>query len=259
MAVTPLGTSMDVNLKGKKALVTGSSRGIGRGIAGALAREGAELILVARDKDRLEEAKKNLPGKMNHSALALDLMKMDHLQKLGEFMETHGYPDILVHNLGGSIGVTDPFASSEDWSKVWHFNLGISHEINRRVVPKMGEKKWGRIIHISTLATQTHEGYPAYIAAKCAVNGYVKCLAREVARHNVVVAAVSPGIVRIEGRYFANLEKEKPEELHAYLKNHLPMMRLGEIGEVADVVAFLCSERASFMTGSNVSVDGGGK
>lgn len=250
---------MDVSLEGKTALVTGSSRGIGRGIAGALAREGAELILVARDEARLEEARKSLPGERRHSALTLDLMKADDLLKLVGFLETRGYPEILVHNLGGSMGVTDPFAPAEDWSKVWHFNLGISHEINRRIVPKMAEKKWGRIIHISTLATQTHEGYPAYIAAKCAVNGYVKCLAREVARHNIVVAAVSPGIVRIEGRYFANLEKEKPEELRAYLKNHLPMMRLGEIGEVADVVAFLCSARASFMTGSNVSVDGGGK
>jgi 3-oxoacyl-[acyl-carrier protein] reductase len=259
MAVTPPGESMDIGLKGKKALVTGASRGIGRGIARVLAQEGAELILVARDEARLEEAKKNLPGAGNHSALALDLMKPDHLQKLVGFMETRGSPEILVHNLGGSLGVTDPFASAEEWSKVWHFNLGIGHEINRKIVPLMASKKWGRIIHVSTLATQTHEGNPAYIAAKCALNGYVKCLAREVARHNIVVAAVSPGIIRIEGRYFANLEKEKPEEFSAYLKNHLPMMRLGEVGEVANVVAFLCSEKASFMTGSNVSVDGGGR
>jgi 3-oxoacyl-[acyl-carrier protein] reductase len=165
---------------------------------------------------------------------------------------------MVVHNLGGSAGVFDIMAPATDWAKVWHFNVGICQELNRKLLPEMIQQKWGRVVHISTLSTTTYNGYAPYVSAKCALNGYIKTLSRHVARHNVVVSAVSPGAIFSEGRHFARLQKEDPAQLEKYFDEHLPSRRLGTAEDVATAVTYLCSEQASFLAGAILPVDGGG-
>jgi 3-oxoacyl-[acyl-carrier protein] reductase len=251
--------AMDFGIKDRLCLVTGASRGIGRGIAIALAREGGRVVLVARSADVLEAVRRELKAPDKHRAVALDLMEESSAEKLAEAVNNLGNLDILVHNLGGSARVFQPFAPTEDWIKVWQFNLGISHTLNRLFIPGMAERRWGRVVHLSTLSTATHQGYAAYVSAKCAVDGYVKVMSREVSKDGVIMSAVSPGAISLEGRYFAKLEQEDPAELQKYLDTHLPIRRFGTAEDVAAVVTFLCSEQASYMAGAIVAVNGGWK
>ncbi len=250
---------MDLKIKDRLALVTGASKGIGRAIALELAREGARVIIVARTADALKAVKRELGGPDGrHHAFALDLMADGGIPQLAAEIEKLGNLDIIVHNLGGSYSVWPALSPSDDWKNVWQFNVGVGHELNRIFIPKMVERKWGRIVHLSTLSTTTYNGYAAYVSAKTALDGYVKTVSREVSKDNVIVSAVAPGAIYSEGRHFAKLEKENPAALQAYFKEHLPIQRLGRAEEIASVAAFLCSEQASFMAGSIVGVDGGG-
>lgn len=253
-------STMNQGIKDKIALVTGASKGIGKAIAQKLAAEGARVAIVGRSADALRAVAAGLDGGAdNHAAFVLDLMAADGVKKLISSMKsTIGEPQIIVHNLGGSMGVTQTMAPVEDWRKVWQFNVGIAHELNCAFLPSMVSRRWGRVVSLSTLSTVTYNGYPAYVSAKCAVDGYVKSINREYSKDNVIFSAVAPGVVYSEGRYFAKLSKENPVAFQAYCKEHLPMQRLGMPEEVAAVTAFLCSDEASLMAGSIVRVDGGG-
>lgn len=251
---------MDLGINDRVALVTGASKNIGRAIAKALAREGARLILVSRSLENLKDVVAEIgdaPGR--HLCVNLDLQQPESVQRLKERLSgDFAAPEIIVHNLGGSLGVTDAFASPEDWARVWHFNVGIAHELNRVFIPGMVSRKWGRIVHLSTLSTQTYDGYAPYVSAKCALDGYVKGMSRLLSRDNVIMNAVAPGLIGLEGRYFKRLEKENPVQLEQYYDNHLPIRRMGEADEMAVIAAFLCSEHAAFMPGAIVRADGGG-
>ena len=252
---------MNLNIENKVALVTGASRGIGRAIAVGLAQEGVRMLLVARSRLELEElrAQISIDG-TEHHCFVIDLMAENGpTSLLTAIKSVGGSPDIIVHNLGGSLGLSQIFSPTEDWQRVWRFNVGIGHELNCAFVPAMIKKKWGRIVHLSTLATHTYTGNAPYISAKCALDGYVKTLSREVAKHNVIISAVAPGAIYTEGRYFAKIQNEEPETLAAYLRQNLPTGRLGVPEDIAPIVAVLCSDHASFMAGSIISIDGAGR
>lgn len=251
---------MNLGIDDRIALVTGAGRNIGRSIALALGREGARVILVGRTQVNLDEVLSLLPGPANrHLGLALDLQLPGSAQRLRDAIpDTFGPPDIVVHNLGGSLGVTDPFASSEEWGRVWHFNVGIAHELNRLFIPPMVAKRWGRVLHLSTLSTQSYDGYPAYVAAKCALDGYVKSMARQVSKHNVILNSLAPGLIDLEGRFYSRMQKENPSLVQQYFDHHLPIRRMGSPDEMAAIAVFLCAEHAAFMPGSIVRADGGG-
>jgi 3-oxoacyl-[acyl-carrier protein] reductase len=250
---------MDLGIKDRVAVVTGASRGIGKAIAESLAREGAHVVLVARSQELLEKVQRELPSQgQKHYAFAQDLMSDGAIGTLSQRISSEiREPDIIVNNLGGSFAIPGS-ASAEDWKKVWYFNVGIGHELNRAFIPGMVKRKWGRIVHLSTLSTTTYSGYPPYVSAKCALDGYVKTMNREYSKHNVIITAIAPGAIYSEGRYFAKLQKENPTALEDYFKNHLPTGRLGTGADIGPAVAYLCSDFASFMAGSIVGVDGGG-
>lgn len=251
---------MNLGIQGKLTLVTGASKGIGRAIAIRLAHEGARLVVVARTADTLNSVVAQLAGgKERHVGLTFDLMAPGKVVELVHALRNGiGEPEIMVHNLGGSMGVFQAMASAEDWAKVWQYNVGIAHELNRAFLPSMVARRWGRVVHLSTLSTTTYNGAPAYVSAKCAVDGYVKAVNREFSRENVILSAVAPGAIYSEGRHFAKISKENPAALQAYFKEHLPIQRLGTADDIAPMVAFLCSDYASFMPGAIVPIDGGG-
>ena len=245
-------------MKNKLALVTGASRGIGLEIARKLAEEGARVALVARNLAALNAAMDTLPGE-GHEAFAIDLMTPSATETLVRRVRRRaGCPNIVVHNLGGSMGLFAPMEGADEWQNVWRFNVGIAHDLNRELIPHMATERWGRVVHLSTLSTRTFNGAPAYVSAKCALDGYVTTMARFWAKHGVVISSVAPGAIYSEGRHFAKMGRDKPEELMAYFDQHLPSERLGTARDVAEAVAFLCSESASFMSGARIPVDGGG-
>lgn len=248
---------MDLGIIDRLALVTGASRGIGRTIAAELAREGARVVLVARSKEDLESVRRDLASPTKHHTLAVDLMAEGGTHELFERLTKIGGPDIIIHNLGGGAGVKETFAPVEDWKRVWDYNVGVGHALNCLMIPGMIQRGWGRIVHLSTLSTTTYQGSPAYVSAKCALDGYVKSVSREISKHGVILSAVAPGAISLEGRYFAKIEQTDPAAVSDYFDKHLPIRRFGTAQDVANAVAFLCSEQASYMAGAIVAVDGG--
>ncbi len=250
---------MDLGINDKLALVTGASKGLGRAIAIQLAGEGARLVLVARSADRL----KTLAGELSapnrkHHCFAYDLLQEGACAALVKDMIAEaGHPDIIVHCLGGSLNVKEALAPVADWQKVWFLNVGVGIELNGRLIPHMVQKGWGRVVHISSAAAHTYLGYPAYVSAKLALNGYVKAVSRAVAAQNVVVSAVSPGPLFGEGRYLAQQQTANSPAWQEFCRNRLALGRLGEGGEIAPAVVFLCSTLSSFAVGSIFNVDGG--
>jgi len=224
-------------------------RGIGMEIARELWSEGCRVISVARSVSAQELDRRIY--------MRCDLMPEGAPERLAaEIKKLYGDPDIVVHVLGGSQGITNMLAPSSDWAKVWRLNLGIAHDLNCAFLPAMQAQRWGRIVHISSNATRIGTGYCPYSSAKAALDGYVRIVSKEVSKDGVIVAAVAPGIVHTPGRYYASLDSKQADE---YFSKYIPINRFGRAEEVAKVVAFLSSDHAAYMAGSIVAIDGGAR
>ena len=244
----------------KTALVTGASRGIGRAICQNLAESGATVIACARSQHDLNALLNDLKkNSSTHLSFSQDLMENNGPNQLVEYLISKNvHPDIIVHSLGGSLQERDPFCNVDSFKKVWNYNLGVSIELNRMLIPEMQKRNWGRVIHISTLSTRTYTGNLAYVSAKSALNGYIKNMSRHLASTGVVMCGVSPGLVNVEGRYYSKMLTEDPEQLEKYFDEHLPLRRMIEPEEVGQLVAKLCTNLSNAMSGSIVEIDGGG-
>ena len=228
---------MNLGIEGRTALVVGASKGIGLEIAREFKAEGCKVYTVSRS------------GKTD---FLMDLTEEGQSDLLCAALELTP-PDIIVHVIGGSQGLTATLGPSSDWAKVWDLNLGIAHDINRHFIPKMQANKWGRIIHLSSNAIG---GYCPFISAKAALDGYVRAISKEFSKDGVIINAVAPGIIYTEGRYYASLDAVQRKEL---FEKYLPIQRFGRAEEVAKLVAYLASEHAGFMAGSIVQIDGGAR
>ena len=257
---------MDLGLKNKRVLITGASRGIGEEIAKQFAAEGCKLILIARNKKNLKEVINKIGGKKNdHSYISANLTKVGAPTKVAnKILKKFKKIDIIVHNIGGGLGNKDVFTNLKGWIDVWMFNVGISIEINNVIVPKMIKNKWGRIINISSLnsltgGTTSHgeAPAPAYTCAKSYLNMYSKILGREVAKDNVIVSAVMPGVIISKGKYWEKLSKKNPKIVKNYIKNHQSVGRFGNAKEIAPFVLILASKHATYSSAANINIDGG--
>lgn len=231
---------MNLGIEGRSALVVGASRGIGMEVARELRAEGCKVVTVART---------------GRTDLNMDLMESDQPQRLIDTLEMMP-PEIIVHVMGGSQGITSTLAPAEDWIKVWRLNLGVALDINRAFIPVMQKNRWGRVIHISSNAPRLNIGYCPYTSAKAALDSYVKMVSKEVSKDGVVLAAVAPGIVLTPGRYFASLGEKEQEE---YFNKYIPIQRFGRAEEVAKLVAYMASDHAAYMAGAIVPIDGGAR
>lgn len=251
---------VDLGLTGQRALITGGSRGIGLATANALAAEGVQVAISARDADALAIAVRGLAGgSTKHIGVPIDLMDSGSPARLLELLRAEGFgiPGIVVNNLGGTLGMDDPFAPIAQWKEVMRHNFEIAVELATAVAPAMRKAKWGRIVNVSSLAGLELNGPPAYAAAKAALIAYTRCVGRLLARDGVVMTAVLPGVVRTEGGYWERLETEDPERVRRYLADRCPMGRFGTEEEISAQIAFLCSKHASFAPGAAVTIDGG--
>lgn len=251
---------MNSKIKYKTALIIGASKNIGKKISLALAKEKVSLIMVARSKEKLTKLKKEVDKySNNNSIIRTDLSIKSNINMLiNKVDKKYKKVDIIIHNLGGSIGVKDPFSSSSKWLKVWNINLGYSIDINNFFIPKMVRNKWGRVVHISSAITTSFEGYSPYASAKCALEGYIKSVSKVVSKNNVIINGIAPGLIDKEEGYFNHLKNNNISELNKYYKNKLPIHRMCSQNEISNTIVFLCSDLSSYLPGVIIKQDGVG-
>lgn len=250
---------MELGLSNKRALITGGAKGIGKAIAKDLAKEGVKIVLISRNEKMVEETFREIGGKKaGHYAIVGDVTEEDGVRKIGDEVFAH-FPgvDIVVNNVGDTLGITDPFCSIADWRKVFRLNLEVHVEVNNLFIPYMMGKKWGRIVNITAGASMENSGPVPYCSIKAAYTAYTRSMGRVLASHNIVMSAVLPGVVLTEDGHWSRVLKERPEHAERYLNERTVLKRFGQPNEISPMVVLLCSNLATFCQGSIVPVDGG--
>jgi NAD(P)-dependent dehydrogenase (short-subunit alcohol dehydrogenase family) len=260
---------MDLGLKGRVCVVTGASRGIGRETARLLCAEGAAVLLVARNEERLAEAAKEASAAGGEAAvLALDVTAPDAGERmLAEAAERFGSLDVLVNNAGAARWRDLDEVPDEDWRAQYELNVMAPLRAMRAAAPAMAERGWGRIVNVcSTAGKRPSAAMPDYSVAKAAELSLSRLFADRHAKSGVLVNAICPGPVEAElwmepgGLLDQSKEMsgaQSREEALETAGSKRPIGRLAEVGEIAAAIVFLCSERASYVSGAAWSVDGG--
>jgi 3-oxoacyl-[acyl-carrier protein] reductase len=257
---------MELGLAGRVALVAAASRGLGRAVAEELAAEGASLVLCARGLESLEAACAQITEETGSPAhgVAADVSRAEDVARVVRSgVERFGRIDILVTNAGGPPAGGFETLSREAWEEATRVTLTSALELTRAVLPGMKERRWGRILNVTSITVkQPVENLMLSNSLRAAVTGFARTLADEVAACGVTVNNILPGYTRTErveelSQMMARKEGISPSEFKARWEAEIPMRRLGEPREFAALAAFLCSERASYITGTSIQVDGG--
>ena len=249
---------MDLGLAGKVALVTGSSRGIGRAIATRLVEEGADVVFCARGAEALDEAVSVARGPGRAHGVVADVVTDDGVAAVvAGAVERFGGLDVVVNNVGGSGASTFDDANDEDVDTVLRKNLFPALNVSRAAVPALRARGGGVIALIASIFGRELGGGPSYNLAKAAEISLAKSMSRDLARDAIRVLSVSPGSILFPGGSWERRQREDPEAIAAFVEREIPWGRFGTVDEVADVVTFLVSPRASWVVGTSVVVDGG--
>ena len=242
---------MKIDLSGKSALVTGSTRGIGREIAAVLAACGAKVAVAGRDRTKAAEVAQAIGG--GAQGFGADMADGAQVTKLVEEVEgALGTLDILVNNAGLTRDNLLLRIKDDDWDAVLDANLKGAFAAIRAATRGMMKRRWGRIINISSVVGITgNKGQASYAASKAGMIGLTKAVAQELASRNILVNAIAPGFIETE------MTAALSAEQRAALAERIPLARLGTPTDVANAVAFLASEQAAYITGQVLVVDGG--
>ena len=257
---------MDLGIRGKVALVAASSKGLGRAVAEELAAEGAHLVICARGKETLEQTAESIRQTtgVRVVAVAADVSNPADAARVAKAaFEELGRVDILVTNSGGPPSGPFENLTAEMWDTATRVLLESAVELTRAVLPGMKERRWGRILNVTSIAAkQPIEGLMLSNSLRAAVIGFARTLANEVAPFNVTVNNLLPGYTRTDrvqelARAAGSKAGGSNADIVSRWEKEIPMGRLGEPREFAALAAFLASERASYITGSSIAVDGG--
>jgi 3-oxoacyl-[acyl-carrier protein] reductase len=245
---------MNLELEGKAVLVTGGSKGIGQAIAYAFLEEGAKVGIVGRDLRDLEAAQKDgieiFQGDVTNG--------QDRDRVMNAFLEKFSTIDVLVNNAGGSNGSTVMETNMAQFEEAIHLNFLSAVDLSKRAAEVMiANAEGGSIINISSIFGRESGGKPTYNASKAALISFTKSFGDEMISRGVRVNGVAPGSILHEtGNWQKRLEQD-PEKINAFVEEHISAGRFGKVEEIANVVVFLASEKASWVVGSTLNVDGG--
>ncbi|HEY3745603.1 MAG TPA: SDR family oxidoreductase [Gemmatimonadaceae bacterium] len=257
---------MDLGLKGKIALVAASSKGLGRAVAEELAAEGAHLVMCARGTETLEKTADSIRKATGAKVItvAADVSDSAAAARVSKTaLDEFGKVDILVTNSGGPPSGPFETFTPESWDAATRLLLTSAVELTRAVLPGMKERKWGRILNVTSIAAkQPIHGLMLSNSLRAAVIGFARTLANEVAPFGITVNNLLPGFTRTDrvqelARASAGKSGDSHQNIVSQWEREIPMGRLGEPREFAALAAFLASERASYITGSSIAVDGG--
>jgi 3-oxoacyl-[acyl-carrier protein] reductase len=257
---------VDLGLRGKVALVAASSKGLGRAIAEELAAEGVSLVMCARGKETLDQTAASIREKSGVKVVAITAdvsSSADASRVAAAALAEFGKVDILVTNSGGPPSGSFESFSAESWDAATRLLLTSAVELTRAVLPGMKERRWGRILNVTSIAAkQPIEGLMLSNSLRAAVIGFARTLANEVAPFGITVNNLLPGFTRTDrvtqlAQAAAGKSGGSDGGIVAKWEKEIPMGRLGEPREFAALAAFLASERASYITASSIAVDGG--
>ena len=244
---------MDLNINDKTALVTGASTGIGRGIAIALGREGVRLAIAARRRDLLEETAKEITdaGGLAPIIIECDLMQEDAIDTIADTtLKDLGKVNVLINNAGGSrafnLETTD-----EQWEEALTLNFTRQRQLTRALIENMIDAKWGRIVNIT--GKSEPDGLNGAFCAKAAMHSWAKGLSREVGKSGITINCIAPGRIISE----QILRNYSPEFRDWQSENEIPVGEYGQPDDIANLVCYLVSPLARYITGTVIPVDGG--
>jgi len=249
---------MKIDLSGKIALVTGGATGIGKGIAIALSKANATVIITSRRKTDIQNTLKVL-GNKNSFGFNIDLSKKKNVKILYKKIKSKfSKVDILINNIGHTLNIKDPFVDVKKWEEIMNLNFFTTVNVNNNFIKDMKKDNWGRIINITSIAGLEISGPSTFNASKAALTAYTRSVGRQLAleKRNIVMTAVAPGVVITEKGHW-NPKNIKSKHAKQYLKNRTALGRFGTIDELVGIIVFLSSEYASFFHGSILQPDGG--
>lgn len=246
------------NLKNKRAIITGASKGLGSVCAKALSEQDVQLVLLARDKERLEKVRKSCHNSKKHMCIAVDLTDKSQLnaavKKAKEFLQDI---DIVLHVVGGGLGLREPLLSSEDLNKLFKLNIGIAVEINHIIAADMIKRGSGNLVHVCSISSSEATASVGYNTVKSALAAYIRSLGREVAGSGLIVTGILPGGFYAPENSWVRLKAKKPEVVKKFIEEKLPRKFLGKAEELIPMILLLCSDAASMMGGCLVPIDAG--
>ncbi len=257
---------MSLSLKGKRAIVCGSTQGIGKSVALKLADQGVSITLISRDEKKLKETQKelNLIKKNDHDFIVCDFNDLKSLKiKFKEYLDLNFKPTILINNTGGPAPGPISEASLDDFDKYMKMHLHCSHYLSKSLIPIMKEIKFGRIINIISISVKAPiDNLGVSNTVRWAMASWAKTLSNEVAEYGITVNNILPGFTNTERlqsllKNRALSSKTSVKRITDNTISNIPAKRFGEPEEIADAVSFLCSKSASYINGINLPIDGG--
>ena len=247
---------MEINLKGRTAVITGASRGLGEAMAKALANAGAQIALVARDHERLERVRSEIAGSQQAAQVFVaDVTQEDQVAQVAEEIKGRfGHPQILINNAGINVRKNLVEFTLDEFRSVLDASLISTFLMCRAFVPGMQGTGYGRILNMTSIMSHVSlPGRAAYSSAKASLLGLTRALALELAPDGITVNGISPGPIGTD----MNLQLTSDPKVSAQFLANIPVGRWGSVEEIGALACYLCSESAGFVTGTDIVIDGG--